>query len=95
MLQGYDPAAAQDETVLDDVFKFPDIARKIIVHEQAHHLKRQTGNALSCARVKMIDKMINQQRNILPAVGKPGQGQFYDIDAVIQILAKSALGNQA
>ena len=53
MLKGYDSAAAQNKTMLDNIFKLPDIARKIIVHEQAHRLERQAGNALAGARVKM------------------------------------------
>ena len=41
--------------------------------------------------LKWLDKMVNEQRDIVAPVCQAGKRQFYDINAIIQVLAKFPL----
>lgn len=45
----YEPLAAQDESVLDDISQFADIPRPVIVHEDIEGLPGEPSNGSSTA----------------------------------------------
>ena len=81
---GLDVAAGtENKPVFDDVFQFPDIARKMIAHEQGNDLVADANDVFLFFRPELFDEVFDQQRNILqpqcssravrrPCAGGPG-----------------------
>ena len=51
-------AAAQNECLLDDVFQFADIARKIVLHEAGHSFDGNTCNIFVLKAVEFGNDMV-------------------------------------
>ena len=68
------PAAAEHERLLDDVLQLADVARVVVLHQAGQHLVRNAGDVLALEAVELGDQVVDQQGDVLAALGQAGQG---------------------
>ena len=79
-------AAGQRHPPFDDVFQFPDIARKIVAQQDIHHLRLDIAHLLVHQHPVFSDKMLDQQRQVILALGQGRDMERHHIDPEKQIL---------
>ena len=65
MLQTDGGAFAGDETVFDNVFKFPDISGERIVHKKAKDFRRDGLEVLALEEIEPVIEVIDKEGNVL------------------------------
>lgn len=61
---------AEHESVLQDVFQLPHVARVIVFHQAHEHRVGNAGHILALEPVQSGDEMVHQQRDVLAALPK-------------------------
>ncbi len=63
-----DAAPAKNEAMLDDVLELAGVAREVVVHQQPQDIVRNRSDVLFLQPVEAVDKVVDQERNVLPPV---------------------------
>src|SRR5208282_5871092 len=79
---------------LDDVLELAHIARPIVVHQELHRGVRETSRRLVVFAAELVEKALDELRDIFLALAEGRQLQRNDVEAVIQVLAETAFANQ-
>jgi hypothetical protein len=68
MLELDESAPTQYETVLDDVLELAGVAREVMAHQQRQGIVRHRSDVLFLQPVEAVDKVVDQEGNVLPPV---------------------------
>lgn len=81
----------EDESMLDDVLEFPNIAWVIVSPKKRHHVRVHPRDRLALTPVEFRDEMIHEERNILFSLSQGRKLDLHHIDPIIQILSETPL----
>jgi hypothetical protein len=72
---------AEHERVFDRVLKFADIAGKVVLHQAGQHWIGDPGDVSGLQPVEACDELLDQERNVFPAVPETPQIQADNMNA--------------
>src|SRR5437879_4916837 len=81
----------QRESAFNDVLKFPDIARPVIIHQHSHRLRTHGADFFAGLGRRANQKQVHQLRNILFMFPQRREINGHDVQPVIEVLAKRPL----
>ena len=91
-----DPVSStDDEGMFNNVFEFPNIPGKIVVQEQSQGLIGYAGDLFSHFGIKLLNKGIDQQGDILPSLGKGRHFDLNHVESVVEIVSELSLVDQS
>ena len=91
-LQGQTFFFCQDDHPFHQILHFPDIARPLVAHQKVKEFRGEL-DITTVALVALLQKVVEQQRDILLAITQGRQDDRHDIQAVIEISPEFPGGN--
>ncbi len=88
------PTLAQGRGPLDDVLQFPHIAGEAVLLQGLQGRRLDAGRGAPGTSCSLGAEMGRQRSDILPAFPQGRHPQFYDIDAVVQVIAEASAVHQ-
>src|SRR5947209_7487254 len=76
---------------MDGVLELADIARKFVLHKFLECLFGNSWDATGGLIAVLLQKVFNEQRNVVHPVAKRGQPNGDDIESIVEILAKASI----
>ncbi len=91
MLRLDELAAGQDDRALDDVAHLADVARPVVLLEDARRGRIERGDRLVVAVVELGEERLHQQRQVVLAQAERRQLDGEHVQPVVQVLAQLAV----
>src|SRR3989454_8653032 len=85
----------EHDGALDDIFKFTDVARPVVVHQEFHSGSGEAPLRLCIFLAVTPEKVVDQQGNIFLAVAQRRQVDGNNVEPVEEVFAKAALAHQS
>src|ERR1041385_1567736 len=79
--------------MLDRIFELADVSRPRLALQETHRLRRDLANLATRARSVLLQKVIGEKRNVVPALAKRGKLDRDYVQPVEEILAELPFGN--
>src|ERR1700675_5137865 len=86
-------AGRENHRALQEVFEFTDVAGPRIVRKRVHGVGGNVLNLFIEAAAELLHEIADEERNVLRAFAQRGDLNGKNIEAVIEVAAKGALGD--
>src|ERR1700675_3022194 len=87
-------AGRENHRALQQVFEFTDIAGPGIVRKRVHGAGGNVLNLFIEAAAELLHEIADEERNVFRTLAQRGDLNGKNIEAVVEVAAKSALGDQ-
>src|SRR5262249_51673736 len=87
-----DAAAREDDSALDEVLQFPDVARPGISGQGCHRLSWNPFNPFLHLLCKSVGEEMHQQRNIFGTLTQRRQSNRENVESIVKVAAKLLFG---
>src|SRR5579863_6101518 len=87
-------AGGQENSPLDQIFEFANVARPRVVSESFHGICGNVLNGFVEAAAKFLDEVADEERNVLGALAKRWDVNGKDVEAVEEIAAEGAVSDK-
>src|SRR5215475_6452478 len=87
------PVRCQHDEAFDTVTQFPHIAWSWVLHTGFQRFPCEACHPFAVLVVEDLQKMLDQQRNIFPALAQRWHLQRYDVETVIEVFPEAALAH--
>src|SRR6266851_927793 len=84
----------ENDGALDDVFQFPHVAAPLVIHQKFHRRRRELPQGLDIFLAVAPQEVHQQKGHIFATVSQWWNLKMDHVQAVIEILAKSALADE-
>ena len=88
------PVVTEDKGILDEVFQFPDISRKLMAHKQFHTFRRYARYAFASLGIEPFYEVFHKIGNVLsPFIERWNSDPHYR-QTEVQIIPKPAIADE-